>query len=357
MEITEIQSLLEKVCDRIKTCEEEENKLKSSFNFFKILKIDRKEIYHSKFIAELLNPKGLHGLGNTFLEIFLDVLPRHASKQLSMDNCKVETEFHMGDIPEDWSKGGFIDIILFKNKHAILIENKIYAPDQKYQLLRYKDESINYKNCIVLYLTLDGRCPSVNSIKNDILKLEENVDFYCISYKNEITYWLKECIKKAANHSTIKETIKGYLTVIQFLTHQTSYHDMQKEIKTMLLENNNHLKAAREISETLDIMKNETNAKMEKIHFLLDVENLSSIINSKLEKSDCNSDGGYNIFFIKINGKLEITVCTDDDLLCYAYAENQDENGFTTVEEKGTFTAEEFVKSLNKEIVRCYKNT
>lgn len=43
-----------------------------NFNIFRLLKLDRKEVgTHSMFLAELLNAKGTHGQGDTFLRIFL----------------------------------------------------------------------------------------------------------------------------------------------------------------------------------------------------------------------------------------------------------------------------------------------
>jgi len=43
-----------------------------SFNIFSILRQETDEVnLHSRFIYELLNPKGSHNQGDTFLEIFL----------------------------------------------------------------------------------------------------------------------------------------------------------------------------------------------------------------------------------------------------------------------------------------------
>ena len=47
---------------------EKENTKTNVFNIFSVLRLETKELIHSKFIAELLNPKGSHGMGSIFLD-------------------------------------------------------------------------------------------------------------------------------------------------------------------------------------------------------------------------------------------------------------------------------------------------
>lgn len=43
-----------------------------NFNVFRLLRMEEDEVrLHSRFIAELLDPKGSHGQGSAFLELFL----------------------------------------------------------------------------------------------------------------------------------------------------------------------------------------------------------------------------------------------------------------------------------------------
>ena len=76
-------------------------------------------------------------------------------------------------ISEDKTKGGRIDIVIKLKETVIVIENKIYAPDQDNQLIRYKNE---YPFSKLYYLTLDGHFPhdkSINyCINGDKKKLE-----------------------------------------------------------------------------------------------------------------------------------------------------------------------------------------
>ena len=176
-----------------------------NFNVFSILNLKTNEVRtHSAFIAELLNPKGKHGLGKAFLEEFVDIIKeklRQTRKEGSPPNfefvpeecTKVAVEYWLGYKTE--TEGGYIDILLTdKHNNHLIIENKIYAGDQKNQLLRY--HSFNEKAPLI-YLTLDGKTPSKWSTDG-----KENVllNTICISYRDEIHQWLEVCQKHAVNN-------------------------------------------------------------------------------------------------------------------------------------------------------------
>ena len=92
---------------------------------------------HSKFLAELLNPKGSHGQGSKFLDLFIQ---QFDIKNVDSETSKVSVEESIGN--KTPTTGGRIDILIEDtNKHTIIIENKIYASDQENQLLRYYNYS------------------------------------------------------------------------------------------------------------------------------------------------------------------------------------------------------------------------
>lgn len=315
MEITAVQDLLQQVSKKIKAHEEEKNTLKESFNFFYILGISTKENYHSKFITELLNPKGLHGCGNIFLKAFVQTIT--ILNGISTENLQggyFKTEEDMGYIPTNYSDGGRADIFIRINGHLLLIENKIYAADRPKQLLRYnkytEDEKHNYNTCKILYLTLNGKSPSDDSCGH----LKEGKDFHCISYKHHIHRWLERCIEICPDHAIVKETIKGYLTVIKFLTNQTSYHKMQNEIKKLLLENTTYLEAAAEMSNIIDIIKNEADEKIRGINRLLK-DYYSDRNISQIEIENCFPYEGSQVFYVKINNGEKIEISHDNGVL------------------------------------------
>lgn len=67
-----IQSLLTQIDLITDRYEEIERITGEKFNVFTILAKSTDEIAHSKFIANLLNPKGTHGQGDLYLRLFID---------------------------------------------------------------------------------------------------------------------------------------------------------------------------------------------------------------------------------------------------------------------------------------------
>lgn len=109
------------------------------FNIFRILGLQTAEVRtHSAFLAELLNPAGSHGLGTVFLALLLQQLKIEISDIDPAAGVRVKVEEYIGFLTDDNRQGGRIDICLYpRNGPPIFIENKIYAGDQPFQLLRY----------------------------------------------------------------------------------------------------------------------------------------------------------------------------------------------------------------------------
>lgn len=223
-----------------------------NFNIFSVLKMDSKEVrMHSAFIGELLNPNGSHGLKELPLKIFIDLLQSKYNKTeinegetklivdkfiLNTESAITTVEKYIGFTNEDKTEGGRIDIIIEdKNKNAIIIENKIYAIEQRNQLIRYNNYS---KHTPILYLTLDGSPPTSHG------ELKENIDYFNISYKEDIKDWLKLCLKEAVEFPMLREVIKQYLYLIKKLTNQTTNKKMEEEILENIVTNSKNIEGA-----------------------------------------------------------------------------------------------------------------
>lgn len=133
------------------------------FNVFTVLGLWSEEVrLHSAMLAELLSPEGSHGCSDAFLEAFIkDVITEEVIKAMvdgtiDLKHTIVTTEYTVGGINEDATKGGRIDILLeFPNRTGIIIENKIYAGDQSNQLRRYYNFGTDYfDNFILVYTTV-----------------------------------------------------------------------------------------------------------------------------------------------------------------------------------------------------------
>ncbi len=213
---------------------DEERKRGEWFNVFNVLGMSTDEVHtHSAFIAELLNPQGSHGCGDEFLKAFIKVIPGLDGFDIETIRVKTQVELSIGRINEDYTEGGRLDIIACTDTHAIIIENKIYAGDGWKQLLRYHEfAEREYKNNYrILYLTLDGRSPSEESIGK---QMEDGKDFYSVSYAQDITNWLQQCIAIAVSKPLVRETLVQYLNLIKQLTNQTMEQNDKIELFELL---------------------------------------------------------------------------------------------------------------------------
>lgn len=212
-----IELLLAEISEIYRCAEEnrlEKVKQGEFFNIFNTIGLRTEEVrLHSSFLAELMNPQGTHGLSNLFLEAFLKRLglPKNYLNvyNVSLDN----KERFIGPVTD--KEGGRIDIIVEDGRHAIIIENKIYAEDQKNQLLRYYNYGKEkYQDGFkLIYLTLDGHEPNKCSLGN------KRFDYVCLSYSREIDVWLVECILIANQKPLVKSIIIQYKELVKQITH------------------------------------------------------------------------------------------------------------------------------------------
>ena len=237
-----LQELLDDVkhiLEKSKIEKDEAYKRGELFNIFNVLNLTADETRtHSAFIAELLNPDGSHGLGDQFLRSFIRATDCLGSWEFDTRSAEVHTEWSIGGKNDDCAEGGRLDIIIeFKGK-AIIIENKIYAGDQEKQLMRYYNYGRrNYPGGFrLLYLTLNGNDASKDS-RGEKLTLGE--DYYAISYKHEISDWLKRCIELAARHPLIRETLIQYKHLIDQLTMNDMDRNSQDELLKVMTDPKN----------------------------------------------------------------------------------------------------------------------
>jgi len=190
-----------------------------AFNIFTLLLKSGDEVnLHTKFIYELLNPNGSHHQGRLFLDLFL--------KELFLDTPKERVEA--------FREKDNIDILLQSSESAIIIENKIYTQDHSSQLSRYwkqiKGQGYKESNMHLIYLTLFGEQPLEEEIRDKVLT---------ISYKEEITAWLKLSIDEVEEIPVLRETLIQYLHLVKELTHQSTEKGLIMDVKDLLLKENN----------------------------------------------------------------------------------------------------------------------
>ena len=281
------------------------------FNVFSILNVESKEVrLHSKFISELLNNRGTHGNKNNFFNLFVQQLQNLKIerngflKNFNSENYTVKTDVSIGLINEDYTTGGNIDILIEdSDRNKIIIENKIFASDQKNQLLRYYNHD---KNSLLIYLTLDGKEPSSDSTNNQLVN---NNDFFCLSYKSFIANWLEFCIQNSASKPRICETIKQYHHIIKDYTNQ-NINQMQEDVIKLIESDFNIYNSIDEINNAYYLFKKRINDKFWK-NIRIKSERLNNPIFITSDRKEIHyriaEDGGFYFgFYFKDNTQKNI---------------------------------------------------
>ena len=218
------------------------------FNIFKVIGVTTAETrLHSAFLNELLDTSGSHGLKDKPLKAFIR-LCLDDEFDFQTTNARSKTEHYIGVKTE--TTGGQIDIIVRDNEYrAIIIENKIYAGDQEFQMLRYYNHSKSYKSSRLIYLSLDGKFPPEFSTGGKLF------DCKMLSYKFDIINWLKECKQLAVDFPLVREAISHYINLIKQLTNTSSMDEMNKEIVAMVMQSSENMQNAFELGKTLTDVK------------------------------------------------------------------------------------------------------
>ena len=198
------------------------------FNVFSVLRSHHDEVnLHSRFLHALLDHRQTPGEVRENLADFLRLnCLRELSRKLSVD---------VDDLDPDRAtverERGNIDILIHdpSSKRAVVIENKIWAGDQPGQLWRYA-EQLKGEGYIphLLYLTLDGHKPSSDSVRD--------LQYECISYKEDLLPWLKCCQQRAYDEPALRESVAQYLHLIAELTGNDYSEAYMKDLKKLCLE-------------------------------------------------------------------------------------------------------------------------
>ncbi len=284
----EIELLLNETKEYLLEYETSIVKQGKNFNIFKTINVTTDEVrLHSRFLAELLNPLGSHGQENFFLNKFKNhiqpLLEKGKNTNASHKNLVASNSiFSIKSVVKieytppkklESEKNSRLDILIESSdgKKAIIIENKIYADEGLTQLKRYKqfgENKYGSGNFILLYLTLDGKiskyddiylASGLNGKKSyyDDIYLASGIDYYCLSYKQEIIHFLNSCLTELSdptnhpNHLTV--IIEHYIDLIKTLTMQ---EDPNPKIIDLILDSKKNFQSAQLISSQLKLAQN-----------------------------------------------------------------------------------------------------
>lgn len=233
--ITIMLEAISKLYEQQKKVKEKKREEGECFNVFNTIGLRTEEVrLHSAFIAELLNPDGSHGLSHRFLQAFLELIET-SDDYIDYRRCEQNNivERVIGPVNDMGTEGGRIDIIIEDGNHAVIIENKIYASDQKNQMLRYnnyakKDFPNGYK---LVYLSLDGHEPDDCSLGKDEYKV--------ISYEKEIVEWLEKCYSISDSKPLVQSVIKQYCELVKQITNTDMDTTYKNNLMSIMLDPKN----------------------------------------------------------------------------------------------------------------------
>jgi len=313
-----IEKLLEEIKAISQKYEEIAKITGENYNVFEILGVRSDEDSHSRFLANILDPKGIHDCGDIFLKLFFEKFLSYKS-DIDFSNCKVHREYNT-DL-------GRIDIYINCNDFGLVIENKIYADDQPEQLRRYNDflkSKFNEDNRSVFYLTLNGKKATKEShcgIKYMRLAYNKNCSGDDDDENNsdkDILEWLECCQEKVFNKPLIRETLEQYINLIRSLTGQPRRDKMSEVVKSITKDADN-LRAAFEIAGSFEATKK---LIMEKFVSLLNIETLKL----GFDEAKINFPGKYDHYaqillskqeWIKLGMGITIDFCNKANDITY----------------------------------------
>ena len=241
VEQTQVQRI-KSVLKQIRELKEEDEKAAQAtgknFNVFSVLGVERREVRHSAFLADLLNPKGSHQQGAVFLEHFLKLPPL-----LEKLPCLFFENFGEFQVtkeqyaPYSDDGHGLIDIFLKKRDACIIVENKIDKSLDPGQLNKYYTYARGYfedRQIGLIYLTPDGKKPSKESLAG-----REPLDadrVICVSYESHIVEWLEDCLKKVVGIARLHEMLLQYQEIAEKPTGQLINKELTMKISDVLIK-------------------------------------------------------------------------------------------------------------------------
>ena len=261
-----------------KKVKEEMEKLPPQFNVFNSINLLNHENYNSNLFANFLDIKFKHN-GNEigFAKLFLKYLTEEFGWEFDLENIKIEDIKIKRELLTEERKR--IDIFIgYKEKFAVIIENKIWADDGYKQLENYYNyvKSQEYDKIYMIYLTPYEREPSEESLSKELYK-EKGSKLYG-KFANirhaEIGYWLEGILKRQEfsflnneeennkyNYKLLKSALIQIIDNEKSISGENEEGDMTKDEIKELLEKNlfkeiKTIEKADEYIEMFDKVKN-----------------------------------------------------------------------------------------------------
>ena len=294
-----------KVKHEIKRIKKEIKEFPPQFNILDSINLLNHENYNSNLFANFLDIKFKYN-GNeiSFAKLFLKYLIEEFGWEFDLENIKIEDIEIKRELPTEERKR--IDIFIgYKEKFAVIIENKIWADDGYKQLENYYNhikknyiKKENYDKIYIIYLTPYEREPSEESLSKELYK-EKGSELY-EKFKNikheEIGKWINKKILKNEEFSFLNiesednkndyKLLKSAL--IQIINNELSISQGDKmteeKIKKILEENIfKDIKTVEDVDEYINMFKKDVIKLLEGKKAEIERENRKAIIEKDIQ--------------------------------------------------------------------------
>ena len=300
----ELKSLL-KLLNEISTCGGNSCSDSDKYNIFEVLGVEYKEVIMCRFIGNLLEPKGNHGLGTEPLRLFIRNVLHDEDFGGNLEEAIITLE-------DSTDNGRRVDIVIYLKDKIYPIEVKIWAGDQNEQLKDYyKFYFGDNKDAQIYYLTPNGHSPSDKSKGEgeDGLKDEQIVR---ISFTEDIKNWLTEVCNIEGATETIKSLISNYMEVIDKMTNDSIELNNIKEMLKQKPVNSEEIKGAILLLKYHDEIWNEIRRNY--IRKILDCCGIF-----ELRECDANFESvSHSLFYVMKNNEIVAWICVDTNLYIVA---------------------------------------
>lgn len=222
----EIIAIIEKL-NEISKCTENTCSVSDEYNVFEVLGVEYKEVIMCRFLGNLLDCRGKHGLGTEPLRLFIRDVLHDEDFGGNLEEAIITLE-------DSTDNGRRVDIVIYLNSKIYPIEVKIWAGDQSKQLEDYYENYFGKsKDDKIYYLTPNGRSPSDKSMGG--LDAEKGGQIVCISFSEDIKNWLDEVQNIEGASGSIKFVIGNFMEVIEKMAKDETELDTIK--KNLELDN------------------------------------------------------------------------------------------------------------------------
>ena len=169
-------------------------------NLLKIFGVSKKEDPHSKFLVWLMREEESHGLGNAFIELFVEAV---TAKYDHFGDVSTEG---VAIIPEASGERGTPDIKILGKDYMCIVENKIMSLEGKDQTERYAKDAeetaeelgIPKDRVFLIFLTPTGRKASDKRFKSikyaEIIKLLRQILAYQTNINTSTRFLIEQFI-------------------------------------------------------------------------------------------------------------------------------------------------------------------